>query len=107
MTYFNTKKKHGWYVKLSVCTITFLIILIFMANAISSLSEQTLLKGQETLSNAIASSTVQFYALEGFYPENIEQLIDQFNIEYDRTKYFIDYQVQGTNIYPDITVICR
>ena len=47
------------------------------------------------------------YAIEGSYPESLQYLKDNYGLTYDEEKYFIDYQVLGSNILPDVTIIDR
>lgn len=46
-------------------------------------------------------------ALEGHYPETLDDLTENCGIQYDKKQFFIDYQIAGANILPDITVIER
>ena len=50
---------------------------------------------------------VHCYAIEGSYPESLQYLKDNYGLTYDEEKYFIDYQVLGSNILPDVTIIDR
>ena len=49
----------------------------------------------------------EYYALEGHYPETLDDLTENCGIQYDKKQFFIDYQIAGANILPDITVIER
>ena len=49
----------------------------------------------------------QYYALEGHYPETLDDLTENCGIQYDKKQFFIDYQIAGANILTDITVIER
>jgi hypothetical protein len=50
---------------------------------------------------------VECYALEGRYPENVEYLIEHYNISVDESKYYVYYNVFASNIMPDITVAAK
>lgn len=58
----------------------------------------------EILSDAIKKSAVQCYAIEGFYPPNIEYLEDNYGLIVDHDKYVISYIVFASNIMPEIIV---
>lgn len=58
-----------------------------------------------TLEQAIHKSVAHCYAVEGVYPESLEYLKEEYGISYDSEKYFVDYQIWGENIMPDITII--
>jgi hypothetical protein len=59
----------------------------------------------ESLSAAIQRSIIHCYATEGHYPESLDALIEEYNIQYDSDRFFVDYQVLGENIMPDVTII--
>jgi len=56
---------------------------------------------------AIKKATVQCYALEGFFPPNMDYLIDHYGIIVDYDKFIIHYEAEGANLMPDIVVINR
>lgn len=59
------------------------------------------------LSDAIKRSAVQCYAIEGFYPPNIEFLENNYGLVVDHDKYVISYSVFASNIMPDIEVYLK
>lgn len=71
------------------------------------LSETTRREQKESLENALWRGVTQYYALEGRYPETLGDLTKTCGIQYDEKQFFIDYQIAGANILPDITVIER
>lgn len=56
------------------------------------------------LADAVLRSAVQCYAIEGFYPPNIEYLEDNYGLIYDRDKYVVSYSIFASNIMPDVEV---
>ncbi len=73
----------------------------------SFVSDKTDEQEIQTLHRAINRGIVHCYAIEGSYPESLQYLKDYYGLTYDEEKYFIDYQVLGSNILPDVTVIDR
>lgn len=59
------------------------------------------------LRDAIYKSTVQCYAIEGFYPPDIKYLEDNYGLIVDHNKYVISYSVFASNIMPDIEIFSR
>lgn len=59
------------------------------------------------LSDAIRRSAVQCYAIEGFYPPNIEFLENNYGLVVDHDKYVVSYNVFASNIMPDIDVYLK
>ena len=72
---------------------------------ISFISSETTEKQAETLELSISRSIAHCYATKGYYPENLDYILDNYGISYDIDKYFIDYNVLGENLFPDITII--
>ena len=77
------------------------------ASPLSQVSDTTRRRQKESLENALWRGVTQYYALEGHYPETLDDLTENCGIQYDKKQFFIDYQIAGANILPDITVIER
>jgi hypothetical protein len=58
----------------------------------------------EILTDAITRSAVQCYAIEGFYPPDIEYLEENYGLVVNHDKYVISYNVFASNIMPEIEV---
>lgn len=85
-----------------------LLFLVFFAGfsyGISKVSDETTEKQGENLELAISRGVAHCYATKGFYPEDLDYLIENYGISYDEDKYFVDYNVLGANMFPDITII--
>lgn len=99
-----TKKQHFDRKFLaSLCIFPLIVILFYMC--FSSVSESTSKRQKEHLENAINRNIVHYYATEGHYPDNLSVLTERYGLTYDRNHFFVDYRVQGSNIYPDVTII--
>lgn len=47
------------------------------------------------------------YAIDGEYPQSLEELAARYGLTYDTSRFFVDYRVNGANLYPDVTIIER
>ena len=83
----------------------FLAVLGLFLLGLDSLSGTTARQEAEGLKNSILQSAVHCYALEGFYPDSLSYLEDHYGLRYDRDKYVVSYEVIGSNLMPDVTVI--
>lgn len=81
-----------------------LIVLLFFAgvNRISGTSDT---QAYESLQTAIHRNIVHCYAVEGQYPPSLEYMETHYGLSYDKSKYFIDYDIMASNIMPDVTII--
>ena len=104
MARFGAKKTSGGR-NIYLSVIVFLLLIFLFLSAIHSLSSGSLEEQQKNLEQALTQGAVHCYAVEGSYPQNLEQLLSRYNIVYDESRFFIDYQTEGQNMMPDITVI--
>ncbi len=79
----------------------FLCFLTGLSNLSESHQEENLQQAEE----AIRRAAVACYAAEGFYPPNVDYLIDHYGIQVDETRYLVDYTVFAENLMPEITVL--
>jgi len=56
---------------------------------------------------AISRALADCYAIEGYYPPNIEYLYENYRIRVDESKYFVLYEVFAPNISPSVRLIDR
>lgn len=90
---------------ISVLILIMLIVYFYMAvdNAHKKSDED----GHRILSDAIIRSAVQCYAIEGFYPPDIEYLENNYGLLVDHDKYFVSYRVFASNIIPEVDVFIK
>lgn len=84
--------------------ILIVLLIAFMYRAVDKAQVKRDDEGLEVLSQAIMKSAVQCYALEGFYPPNIQYLEDNYGLLVNHDKYFISYRVFASNIMPEVDV---
>lgn len=107
MARFQSSKKNHQVRNTVLSVLLFLGILLMFYSGISSLSSASLREQKNTLETALTQSAVHCYALNGYYPENLEELVGIYGIIYDKDLFFVDYQPQGQNLMPEITVLER
>ncbi len=72
---------------------------------VSSTSDQAVHKEQDALEQALKNGAIRTYALTGTYPESLSQLLSDYHITYDKTKFVVEYVPNGSNLLPSISVI--
>lgn len=92
---------------LMISAALFALILSAFLLGISAVEKRTDTQAQEALEQALRRGIVHCYALEGSYPESLQYLKDHYGLTYDEGRFFVDYQVLGSNILPDVTIIDR
>ena len=73
MARFGAKKTSGGR-NIYLSVIIFLLLIFLFLSAIHSLSSGSLEEQQKNLEQALTQGAVHCYAVEGSYPENLEQL---------------------------------
>jgi hypothetical protein len=79
-----------------------LCLFYFGTNAVSAKTDE---QQAQSLEEAIYRGITHCYAIEGRYPESLDYLKEEYGISYDTDKYFVDYQILGSNLMPDVTII--
>ena len=92
---------------LMISAVLFALILSAFLFGISTVEDRTDAQAKETLEQAVSRGIVHCYSLEGSYPESLQYLKDHYGLTYDEDRFFVDYQVLGSNILPDVTIIDR
>lgn len=102
--FYRGKKVHPLR-RLWFSVILFLVVAFVFYFGVASVSAKADSEQKKSLEEALWRSATHCYATQGQYPESLEALRKEYGIEYDTDKYFVDYQILGANIVPDITVI--
>lgn len=105
MARFDTGKHNFFLRNMLLSILIFALILLVFYAGIQNLTKTSEKEQENTLRSAITESAVHCYAVNGYYPENLETLIKDYGIIYDKDQFFVDYQPQGENIMPEITVM--
>ena len=82
-------------------------MLLLFSFCIDWLNQGTAKRQKENLEAAIADGITYCYAMDGAYPENLEELESRYGLVYDKERFFVDYKISGANLYPDVTIIER
>ena len=56
---------------------------------------------------AIERAVADCYAIEGYYPPNMDYLYENYRVRVDEDKYFVVYNIFAPNISPSVSLIDR
>ena len=59
------------------------------------------------LENSVRQAAVTCYAVEGHYPADLETLMRDYSLRYDKESYIVWYDCFADNVIPDIEVRIR
>lgn len=55
--------------------------------------------------DSLRQAVVTCYSIEGYYPESLSYIIENYNVRIDESKFVVWYDVYASNLMPDIKVI--
>lgn len=90
-----------------IFVLSIIILIAYMYIAVDSAQRKSDEESCKILSDAIIRSAVQCYAIEGFYPPDIEYLENNYGLLVDHNKYFVSYSVFASNIIPEVQVFLK
>ena len=59
--------------------------------SVSFASDETLHKEQQALEQALENGAIRSYAMNGQYPESLDQILNDYHITYDRSRFVVEY----------------
>jgi len=81
--------------------------MVFLYFAVNNLEKNSDEEKYDILKEALSHNIVQCYAIEGFYPPNIEYLEKNYGLVIDHEKYAISYNVFASNIMPEVDIFSK
>ena len=57
--------------------------------------------------SGVRRAATECYAVEGFYPDSLQYLIDNYNLHIDENEFIVHYSPVSSNIMPEIRVIAK
>ncbi len=82
----------------------FAILVVAISFGISGVSQSVAEQQQELLVSTVRRSAVQCYALEGSYPSDLQYLVENYGLYYDKENYVVHYSFVAGNLLPEIAV---
>lgn len=82
-----------------------IVLLLCFLSGIANLTMGHSQEDKQRLEDVLKESAVACYAVEGFYPPNLEYLEEHYGIQIDKRRYIVRYTAIAENLMPDITVL--
>ena len=82
----------------------FVLFLILILFGFSNINKSTENLDIDRVKNSLDTALITCYSVEGRYPESVQYLRKNYGFTYDKNSYFITYDWQGDNVYPNIYV---
>lgn len=105
----NLKKREssGWKRQVLFPSILFVVVAGIGVGAGIYFDYMSNMQNINLLRQSARRAVVQCYAIEGAYPPDVEYLEENYGLEYNHDKYFIDYEIFASNIMPNVDVFER
>lgn len=107
--FLNKHDKNPLYflARIRISYLLFPLLIIFFLYGLTSISESTISRQQESLETALNRDIIHCYAVEGFYPPSLNYIEEHYGLVYDKDLFFVDYQPIGSNLRPDVTILLK
>jgi hypothetical protein len=84
--------------------VAFVVFLVVMLNNASALTGEEAL---QAVTDSVIRAAVSCFAYEGFYPDSLDYLTENYNLRIDFDRYFVYYSRIAENLMPNIIVTER
>lgn len=84
-----------------------LLLIVYLLFGVNEVREISAEESYFLLKDAINRTAVQCYAIEGYFPPNIEYLEENYGLVIDYDKYIVSYNVFASNIMPDVEIFIK
>ena len=78
-----------------------------VAMSIANSNESRKSENLRIIENGVRRAATECYAVEGFYPDSLQYLIDNYNLHIDENECIVHYSPVSSNIMPEIRVIAK
>lgn len=92
---------------LLLSAVVFVLVLAVASSWLEDFARDSQARQRQALETALNRSILLCYALEGRYPESLEELRRDYRLSYDERLFYVDYRPMGDNLMPDITILER
>lgn len=88
-----------------VVLIIFLVIILLAISGNRNMYRKSMDESLRSIEESLLKASIQCYALEGSYPENLQYLRDNYGIRLDEDTFFYHYELFSSNVEPIIVVV--
>ena len=94
--------KRDWIkLALTAAVLVLSVILIARIDVAQDMEETEIVRA------AVKDAALTCYAVEGMYPDDLNSLIEHYNLSYNKDRYIVYYEPLASNVIPSIKVVER
>lgn len=101
----HTENKYIFLKKLLLPLSLLAVIILVTIISVKSVQDTRRLENAEIIETGVRRAAMECYATEGFFPEDIDYLIENYHLYTDKEHCIIHYSAISSNIMPEIKVI--
>ena len=98
-------KKHGRARGLALTLAVFAALFGGAVAAFQKIGSSSETMEEQLVLDAVRSAALTCYAVEGAYPQSLEELERGYGLAYNKEAYIVSYDAFASNIMPDIQVL--
>ncbi len=83
------------------------VLLFITLVSVGNLSGGSKAEEKQQLEDALRRAALSCYASQGFYPPDLEYIINRYGIQIDREHFAVFYDIFAENLMPSINVVVR
>ena len=82
------------------------LIVVFVA-LVNNITGKGNRREMDIVKDAVKNATLTCYAVEGMDPDDLNYLIEHYNLSYNKDRYIVYYEPLASNVIPSIKVVER
>ena len=83
------------------------VMLLITLTSVGNLSGGSKAEEKQQLEDALRRAALSCYASRGFYPPDLDYIINRYGIQIDRDNFTVFYEIFAENLMPQINVVVR
>ena len=84
--------------------VALIIVFVVLVNNITGKGNR---REMDIVKDAVKNATLTCYAVEGMYPDDLNYLIEHYNLSYNKDRYIVYYEPLASNVITSIKVVER
>ena len=92
---------------LIITVVVFLGLVVLFSSLLSGAGKSADHKQLTLLENAIRNAAVTSYAIDGHYPASLDDIVAEYGVIIDDSRFIVRYNVFAANVMPEISVIVK
>ena len=85
----------------------FIALILAFVLLVNNITNKNSGRELQIVRDAVKNAALTCYAVEGMYPDDLNYLIEHYNLSYNKDRYIVYYEPLASNVIPSIKVVER